>query len=88
MSVSPVIAIGLDAADPILVEQWMSEGRLPVLSRLRQSGTYARLANFEVLPRRGCVHLVLDRVHILADRTMGYVQVLSRFVCRRRTAGV
>jgi predicted AlkP superfamily phosphohydrolase/phosphomutase len=47
MSVSPVIAIGLDAADPILVERWMSEGRLPVLSRLRQSGTYARLANFE-----------------------------------------
>ena len=47
MTATPVIAIGLDAADPLLVEQWMDQGRLPVLAGLRQSGTYARLSNFE-----------------------------------------
>jgi predicted AlkP superfamily phosphohydrolase/phosphomutase len=43
----PVIAIGLDAADPLLIERWMSEGRLPTLARLRSTGTYRRLANFK-----------------------------------------
>jgi predicted AlkP superfamily phosphohydrolase/phosphomutase len=43
----PVIAIGLDAADPLLVERWMNEGRLPALARLRATGTYRRLANFK-----------------------------------------
>jgi predicted AlkP superfamily phosphohydrolase/phosphomutase len=47
MNARPVIAIGLDAADPLLVERWMAEGRLPAMARLRESGTYGRLANFE-----------------------------------------
>lgn len=44
---SPVIAIGLDAAEPVLVERWMDAGMLPTLSRLRDRGVYRRLANFE-----------------------------------------
>jgi predicted AlkP superfamily phosphohydrolase/phosphomutase len=43
----PVIALGLDAADPLLVERWMSDGHLPALSRLRERGVYGRLANFD-----------------------------------------
>jgi predicted AlkP superfamily phosphohydrolase/phosphomutase len=47
MTQKPVIAIGLDAADPLLVERWMEEGRLPALAALRASGTYTRLENFD-----------------------------------------
>lgn len=42
-----MIVIGLDAADPLSVERWMDEGRLPGLARLRDAGTYARLENFD-----------------------------------------
>jgi predicted AlkP superfamily phosphohydrolase/phosphomutase len=47
MSVNPLIVIGLDAADPLLVERWINEGHLPVLAALRGAGTYTRLENFE-----------------------------------------
>ena len=47
MGARPLIAIGLDAADPLLVERWMDEGRLPTLARLRAGGVYTRLANFD-----------------------------------------
>lgn len=43
----PVIAIGLDAADPSLIEQWMSQGHLKNLRRLREQGIYTRLNNIE-----------------------------------------
>lgn len=42
----PVIAIGLDSAEPSLLEKWMSQGYLPNLSRLREKGIYGRLENF------------------------------------------
>ena len=38
-----VIAIGLDAAEPKLVEKWMAQGHLPNLAKLRQEGAYGRL---------------------------------------------
>lgn len=38
-----VILIGLDSADPDLVQKWCREGRLPFLSSLMESGVYARL---------------------------------------------
>ena len=41
----PVIAIGLDAADPKIIEKWIAKGHLPNLSRLRQQGSYGRLHN-------------------------------------------
>lgn len=41
----PVIAIGLDAADPGLIERWMAAGHLPNLYRLRQRGSYGHLDN-------------------------------------------
>lgn len=43
----PVIAIGLDAADPNLLETWMSQGYLPNLKRLRDQGAYGRLSNID-----------------------------------------
>lgn len=44
---SPVIALGLDAADPNLIEPWMAAGHLPTLQRLRQQGAYGRLDNID-----------------------------------------
>lgn len=44
---NPVIAIGLDAADPSLIEEWMSQGHLKNLRRLREQGAYTRINNIE-----------------------------------------
>ena len=41
----PVVAIGLDAADPIVLEKWMSQGYLPNLNKIREQGAYGRLNN-------------------------------------------
>lgn len=43
----PVIAIGLDAADPLLLETWMSQGYLQNLKQLREQGAYGNLTNIE-----------------------------------------
>ncbi|MCL6436417.1 MAG: alkaline phosphatase family protein [Leptolyngbyaceae cyanobacterium HOT.MB2.61] len=43
----PVIAIGLDAADPALLEKWMSQGYLKTMRRLKESGAYGRLKTFD-----------------------------------------
>ena len=42
----PVVAIGLDATDPLLLERWMDAGHLPNLERLRRRGSYGRLTTF------------------------------------------
>lgn len=39
------LLIGLDGAEPSLVEPWMAEGRLPHLTGLRCRGTYVRLGS-------------------------------------------
>jgi len=38
-----ILAIGLDAAEPRLIERWCKEGRLPAFARLRQRGVWRRL---------------------------------------------
>lgn len=38
-----IIAVGLEAADPTLLEKWCGEGRLPNLSRLISEGSYRKL---------------------------------------------
>ncbi|PIG95294.1 alkaline phosphatase family protein [Gloeocapsopsis sp. IPPAS B-1203] len=43
---TPVIAIGLDAAEPALIEQWISQGYLKNLRSLKEQGAYNRLHNF------------------------------------------
>ena len=43
-----VIAIGLDSAEPTVLEQWMDEGELPNFARLKAQGCYGRLDNFDV----------------------------------------
>ena len=40
-----IVALGLDAADPLLVETWMNQGYLKNLNRLKQAGAYGRLNN-------------------------------------------
>ena len=42
---NPVIAIGLDAADPTLIDKWIAEGKLETLSKLRSQGAYGHLKN-------------------------------------------
>ena len=46
MSVSPLIAIGLDAADPVLLNRWMDAGHLPTMAKIRAGGT-SELAAFD-----------------------------------------
>lgn len=41
--VKRVVIIGLDGLEPTLVEQYLEEGLLPNLARLREAGTYTRL---------------------------------------------
>ena len=38
-----VIAIGMDAGDPVLLERWMDAGLLPGLAGLRSAGAWGRL---------------------------------------------
>ncbi|GBD44888.1 hypothetical protein HRbin40_02380 [bacterium HR40] len=38
-----LLVIGLDSADAALIEQWMAEGRLPVLAQLAGAGIWGRL---------------------------------------------
>src|SRR5262245_54748437 len=38
-----VLAVGVDAGEPIWLERWMEEGALPTLSRIIKRGTYGRL---------------------------------------------
>lgn len=40
-----VIAIGLDAANPDLLEKWLDRGHLPNLARLRQDGAFGKLTS-------------------------------------------
>jgi predicted AlkP superfamily phosphohydrolase/phosphomutase len=42
---SRILLIGLDGAEPSLVEPWMDEGHLPNLARLRQTGAYFPVAS-------------------------------------------
>jgi predicted AlkP superfamily phosphohydrolase/phosphomutase len=43
MKYNQVLFIGLDAAEPTLIEQWAAEGSLPNIKRLRQQGLYAHI---------------------------------------------
>ena len=47
MSLQPrrVLAIGLDAAEPGLIERWIADRTLPHLRRLRETGSYRRLGS-------------------------------------------
>lgn len=45
MTKQKVVAIGLDAADPNLIDKWISEGHLPNISNIRQQGAYTHLHN-------------------------------------------
>lgn len=42
-----VIAIGLDAAEPRVLERWMADGKLPNMKKIQERGIYTRLDNFE-----------------------------------------
>lgn len=41
--INRLIILGLDGMEPALIEKYMSEGKLPNFSKLKNTGTYARL---------------------------------------------
>jgi len=43
----PVIALGLDAADPALLEKWLAAGHLPNIAGIIDRGAYGRLETFD-----------------------------------------
>lgn len=43
---NPLILIGMDSAQPPLLEKWMSKGYLPNISYLKSQGVYGHLDNF------------------------------------------
>jgi predicted AlkP superfamily phosphohydrolase/phosphomutase len=42
-SVKRIVVLGLDGLDPTLTEQWIAEGYLPNLKRLKETGSFSRL---------------------------------------------
>jgi predicted AlkP superfamily phosphohydrolase/phosphomutase len=44
MSSNKILAIGLDAAEPSLIEKWMNDGSLKNLAALRAKGSFGKLA--------------------------------------------
>lgn len=44
---SKVIAVGLDSAEPRVIERWMAEGKLPNMQEIKEEGLYTRLDNYE-----------------------------------------
>ena len=45
---NPVVAIGLDAAEPDMLESWVRQGHLPNIAELWQRGAYGRIENFDM----------------------------------------
>lgn len=60
------IVIGLDAAEPRLVEEWMASGYLPNLSEIHREGFYGRLSNtakYGNVPTEYCT-VVLEDIRV------------------------
>ncbi len=55
---TPVFAIGLDAADPTLLDRWIADGHLPTLRQLREQGSY------------GVLHNVVEYNSVLAESSL------------------
>lgn len=43
-----VIVIGLDSAEPRLIQQWMDDGSLPNMQKIKERGAYGQLDNYDV----------------------------------------
>lgn len=50
---APLVILGLDCGDPLLLDQWLSDGTLPALAALRQRGAWGRLASPEQVAEHG-----------------------------------
>ena len=59
----PVVAIGIDAADPLLVDRMMRRGQLSTLSRLRRSGGYGQVKNLPFCRAETAWTMFLTGVH-------------------------
>lgn len=46
---NPIVVIGLDSADPILIEKWSNEGYLPTITSLMNRGYWGRLNSTAVI---------------------------------------
>lgn len=50
---APLVILGVDCGDPLLLEQWLRDGTLPVLAALRQRGVWGRVASPEQVAEHG-----------------------------------
>lgn len=89
-----VLLVGVDGADPQIIDRLVADGRLPTFARLRREGAYGRLRSREpllspivwttiVTGRKAQDHGVLDFVEIATDG--GPVPITSG---RRRVAAL
>ncbi len=67
----PVIVIGLDAAEPWVVDHYIAQGRMPVMKRLRETGAYGLVQNQELLQSRACLHHIHDRCLACGNGLLG-----------------
>jgi len=62
---NPVIAIGLDAADPTIMERWLQAGHLPNLAQLQSRGSYTRLHNTVQYGDQRCETASTERLWVM-----------------------
>jgi len=55
-----VIVLGFDGMDAKLASNWMNEGKLPNLAKLRDEGTYSSLLSTQPPESPGCMELLLN----------------------------
>ena len=50
---SPLLVVGIDAGDPVLLRRWAKEGHLPVLASLMKRGSWAQTCGPELMLEHG-----------------------------------
>ena len=46
-SIKPIVAIGLDGADPVMLKQWIDQGELPNLEKINDRSSWFNLSNID-----------------------------------------
>jgi len=59
---SKVVAIGLDSADPLVLERWISQGHLKNIASIINGGAYGRLNNTVNYGTRKAITKITERV--------------------------
>jgi len=49
----PLLVIGIDAGDPVFIEEWANEGRLPAIASVMKNGIWGRTGGPELVTEHG-----------------------------------